>query len=509
MGSQLIQPSNKATKSLAVFLMAVVVVVGGYMVAKSHAATNQLYLSPSSGNVIEGNNVDVAVRMDSGTDPVNAVQANLTYDPTKLQFVSISAAGSAFGLEAQSAGGAGTVSIARATSGGAAPVTGDQLVATVTFKALVSGTTADVAFGSGSAVVNSDTNSNILVSSAGATFDLVAAATPTPTLTPTPSPTATPSPTPSATPSSTPSAGSATMYLNPSSGSVTAGANLTFAIREDSGATGVNAVQADYNYSTTQFELVSIDSSTSDFGLQAVSTGANGQIRIARGTNPGSPPISGDKLVATVTLKALIAGSASVTPVASSAVVRASDAVNILTTKTGGTYTLVSAGMGSGGTPTPTPTPTATPAPVSVVGSKKAIPVKKTVKLTAPALPGTQVSYAVDGNAVDGGTIDTTKLEDGTHTITATTEDSTGKKASVSQKVAVTNKPVDTGVLAAARQAAPYLAGLVVLLLVGIGGATYYRRMNVGQPTLYTSAGQEPPPPSAVYLPENQPGSKE
>src|SRR5262249_41924482 len=147
-----------------VFLVAMVV-ASGYLITRGFAATNQLYLTPASGTVLNGNTVDVAIHENSDTKTVNAVQANLTYDPAKLQFVSISSAGTAFPLVAQSTGGSGTVQIARAITGGSAPVSGDQLVATVTFKAIVGGTTAAVSFGSGSAVVSSTDNTNILVSS--------------------------------------------------------------------------------------------------------------------------------------------------------------------------------------------------------------------------------------------------------------------------------------------------------------------------------------------------------
>src|SRR5436189_6011724 len=92
----ILKAPTKISRAFAVMLMGVVAASGVYIVAQSRAAANQLYLSPANGTVLINNTVDVGVRVDSGTDQVNAVQANLTYDPAKLEFVSISTAGTAF-----------------------------------------------------------------------------------------------------------------------------------------------------------------------------------------------------------------------------------------------------------------------------------------------------------------------------------------------------------------------------------------------------------------------------
>jgi hypothetical protein len=490
--AQLLSSSRRLSKSVLAVFMAVLVVSGGYIVARSFAATNQLYLTPSSGTVLSGNNVDVQVRVNSGTDPVNAVQANLSYDPAKLQFVSVSTTGSAFPLEAQSTGGSGSVNMARAVNGGSAPATGDQLFATVTFKALVSSTTANINIAAGSAVVRSTDNSNILVDSAGATFTLGSASTPTPTATPTPTPTPTntPTPTPGSTPSPTPTPGaaSATMSINPDTGNVTDGQNLVFDINEDSGTAPVNAVQANFDYDTTQWDFVSIGADKSAFGLQAQASGAGGHILIARGVNGGSAALTGSHNVATVTLRAKGTGSAAVTVAAGSAVVSSDTNANILTTKTGGTYTLSGSGSptptpvsGGGSTPTPNPTPAPTPAPVpvSVTGSKTPVPVKGTITVETPALPDNgNTTVAVDGKTQDTPVIDTTQLTDGNHTVTATSTNSDGTKSSTSQKITVENKSQPTSfaaVLSAAKPALPFAAAAAALLIIGIVGTAFYR----------------------------------
>src|SRR5207253_2045322 len=105
---------------------------------------------------------------DSGGEPVNAVQANLSYTASLLDFVSISSS-SAFSITSQNSGGGGAVQVGR----GALPaVSGRQLVATVRFKAKTSSGSASVAIAGGSAVVSANSNSNIMSGSSGGTYSL-------------------------------------------------------------------------------------------------------------------------------------------------------------------------------------------------------------------------------------------------------------------------------------------------------------------------------------------------
>ena len=140
------------------------------------AASANLYLGRSAASVTAGSYITVSVYENSGSEPVNAVQANFSYAPTQLQFISISNS-SAFSVVAQNSGGGGAVAIAR----GALPaVSGNQLVASVLFKALVSSGTASLAITGGSSVVSANSNANIMSSSAGTSFALVAPAPPPP-----------------------------------------------------------------------------------------------------------------------------------------------------------------------------------------------------------------------------------------------------------------------------------------------------------------------------------------
>lgn len=110
---------------------------------RSQAAnTTAIYLSPSSQSVNVNGNLVVQVRENSGTTGVTTADITLTYDATRLDYVSTDAVGATdpFNKEAAVAvGGGGTVTLTRFVEqfDGQAPrsVTGDKLIATVRFRA--------------------------------------------------------------------------------------------------------------------------------------------------------------------------------------------------------------------------------------------------------------------------------------------------------------------------------------------------------------------------------------
>lgn len=156
----------------------------------AHSATGTLYLSPASKTVNVGAKFTVAIRVNSGVVNVNAVQANLSYPTGKLNFVSISVAGSAFEQQYQNTGGGGSVKIARAT---VTPVKGDKLIASVTFKAKKA-STASISFASGTAVVKSSDSKELPTTKQGGTYTIKSSTgtKPPPDGTTTPPPTTTP-----------------------------------------------------------------------------------------------------------------------------------------------------------------------------------------------------------------------------------------------------------------------------------------------------------------------------
>lgn len=507
---------------LAAITMAVI--VGTVAVVASFASNEQLYLSPATASVLSGNTIAVQIRVNSGTDTVNAVQANLSYDPAKLQFQSVDPSGSAFSLSASAVTTSGVVQLARATGGGEPAVSGDKLFATVTFKALVGSGTTDIKIDSGSHVVRSTDATDILTSSAGATFTLTSPSTETPTPTPTATPTATPTTSPNASPTPTPSvqpgAFTGKLKLSPATTTVASGANATFEIREDSGSTLVNAVQANLKFDPSKLQYIGADSANADFPLNAVTSTGNGTVKLTRALNGGDPAVSGDKLVTTVTFKLLAASGSTPLDFDDGSIISTTDGQNALVstsgstvTVTGGTtttptptpsatptatpYTTVTPAAGGNTTPTPnsaTPTPdtatatpiAATPAPIAdpvvtipVVGARGAIKVTGTTKLTAPSIPrNAQIAYAID-NQPTTPVIDTTTLDNGTHIVTATSTDpATGTTQEVKQKIKVENtQPLWKTLVGGLKTSWPYLLIMLAVVALGVGLWLFMRRM--------------------------------
>jgi hypothetical protein len=131
-----------------------------------------LRLTPASATVERGQTLTIDVRLDTGDgEAVNALEADLSYSATILDYQSTHINGTVWGITASSTGGDGKVSI---QVGSTTPVSGDQLVATVTFTAAAAGD-ANIAFASTSAAVGATTNTNVL----GATSTVPGAGGPT------------------------------------------------------------------------------------------------------------------------------------------------------------------------------------------------------------------------------------------------------------------------------------------------------------------------------------------
>ncbi|HWB38628.1 MAG TPA: hypothetical protein VG604_00090 [Candidatus Saccharimonadales bacterium] len=122
------------------------------------AASGSISLSCDDSTVASGQSFVVAIYMNGGGNAVNAVEADLSYPASQIQYVGFSATGSAFEIGASSGGGGGTVTIDRGTTGG---VKGSALVGTVTFKALV---------GSGSATINVASSSSLVAGGAAVPY---------------------------------------------------------------------------------------------------------------------------------------------------------------------------------------------------------------------------------------------------------------------------------------------------------------------------------------------------
>jgi hypothetical protein len=133
----------------------------------SGTGTGKLYIKQTSQTVNTGGAVTFEVWEDSGNQPVNAVQANLSYPTDKFDFSAIDTKGSAFEVQAASTGGSGKVQIARGHIG---TLKGANLLAKVTLMAKDVKGDAPVDFTTGSAIVTSTDHKDILTEKTGSTY---------------------------------------------------------------------------------------------------------------------------------------------------------------------------------------------------------------------------------------------------------------------------------------------------------------------------------------------------
>lgn len=128
-----------------------------------------LSLSPSAPRASNGSNITFEVRLNTQNQPINAAQAILTYDTSKLEFVSIDSEQGVLDMKLIEKGGDGKVELVHGT---AQKYAGNGLLARVTFKALADKGKTQIGFDATSALAHADTNTNILQQQTGATVTL-------------------------------------------------------------------------------------------------------------------------------------------------------------------------------------------------------------------------------------------------------------------------------------------------------------------------------------------------
>jgi len=335
---------NKFFDGVNLSIFAVIfVVIGGYIILKSLAATPPaVYLTPASSAVNTTTDFTVQIMEDSGSVPVNAVQANLTYPTNLLDVVSIDTSGSAFTTIAESTAANGNIRIGAGVATGADGKINEQLVATIHFKSKSTAGTATVNFAAGTELVESVNNDVILGgldNTTGGTYTVNASA---------------------------PSSPSGHMYLTPATSTVTTNAGFNVEIRENSGSTSVNAVQANLTYPASSLEVTGISTASGAFSTVAEASASNGNIKIGLGTGAGTAAKTGDQSVAVIQFKAKTAtGVAKVDFASGSAIIDATSNIDILSSLTnasGGSYTINAASTpppsgGSGKPPATQPAP--------------------------------------------------------------------------------------------------------------------------------------------------------
>jgi hypothetical protein len=103
------------------------------------------------GSYATGSTISSAVYINSPTDPVNVVEADLIYNQSQLQFLGADTSQSSFSNDVSSTGGNGSIKIIRYTF---TPVTGQGLVATLSFKVLVDSGSGSLNFSPGSHIIS-------------------------------------------------------------------------------------------------------------------------------------------------------------------------------------------------------------------------------------------------------------------------------------------------------------------------------------------------------------------
>lgn len=111
-------------------------------------------LNPATGSYGTNKSFSVAIYENSGSEPVGAVDVKLSYDQTKLDFVSVDTNGGVYTNCFENTGGNGSVSLVCSKLGSS--FTGNQKIGNVTFKTKSASGTAAVSFKNTSHIYKAD-----------------------------------------------------------------------------------------------------------------------------------------------------------------------------------------------------------------------------------------------------------------------------------------------------------------------------------------------------------------
>jgi hypothetical protein len=259
---------------LAIFAVLAISIVGVKLLTTSQAAEGATMSLTSNATTIQtGSPLTVTLRVDSGSDFVNSVQASMNYDAAQLRFVSLSE-GTSFDLvTATDTSTPGLIRIARGTN---TPVSGAQDVVTLNFTVLATSGTASVSFDKNySFVVDSITNSDILATAPTVSYPV--------TTTPVSSP---------------------TMSLSPSTG--TYATDQTIAVEVKATSTGkLTTAEVGLNYPANQLQFVSVTEGGVFTTKQRTNTATPGVIDIIRAVPGGNTGVTGTNPIVTINFKVI------------------------------------------------------------------------------------------------------------------------------------------------------------------------------------------------------------
>lgn len=134
-----------------------------------------MYLSPASGTFFVGSTFDVSVFVNTGGNDINAVMADLQFDPRKIQIVAPTTGKSAISVWVAQPTYSNIEG--RASFRGGIPNSGintsSGLVSTITFRVVASGETSISFLGPSKVLLNDGKGTNILSSSGGGVYLLI------------------------------------------------------------------------------------------------------------------------------------------------------------------------------------------------------------------------------------------------------------------------------------------------------------------------------------------------
>jgi hypothetical protein len=170
-------------KILSLFLV-FPIFISFFLANEADAAGASLYLSPPAGTYSVGRIFSIAIEVDSGGQAINAAEGTLTFDPNKLNVVSISKSGSIFSLwttEPTFSNSLGTISFGGGTPSNFEGTSG--IIITINFQAKTAGT-SNVDFSTGSVLAADFKGTNILASMISGNYIIQPAKLPLPEYTP-------------------------------------------------------------------------------------------------------------------------------------------------------------------------------------------------------------------------------------------------------------------------------------------------------------------------------------
>jgi chitodextrinase len=467
-------------KSLAIFVVLLVSVVGVKLLMASQAATGAtLSMTSTSTSVAPGSTVSVTIREDSGTDPVNSVQASINYDAAQLQYVSMTE-GTAFPtVAATSTNTPGVIRVARASQG--SPATGTNNIVTLNFKVLASSGTSSLNFDRASSfVVRSTDSADILATVSGITFTVAG---------------------------STGTSGS-TLSMTPASGSYAKDATVSVTIKSTSAAS-LTTVQAAINYPASQLQYVSTTEGGVFTTAQRTNTGTAGLVDIIRSVPGGNAGVTGTNNVVTLNFKVIgTTGSAALTYAAASALFdNSGSGTNVLdrTNSAGASFTVTSTAPPTNGNATLSMTPSsgsyAQNSTVSVVVKADSAASLTTVQ-AAINYPASQLQYV---STTEGGVFTTAQRTNSTNPgVIDIIRSVPGGSAGVSGSNTVVT--INFKVIGASGSAAlTYNTAAAIFDASGTGVNILNRTASTGATYTVTSTtnppAPTPPPPSPVPAP--------